>query len=305
MTDNDADKVSRTDCTPWRDAETVRHFYINRGYSLKEVGETVGCAECTVLQWCRKHDIETRDPVEARDDGTPDALKDEARLRELYLTLELTCQEIADEYGVTGGTVSQWLRRHDIPTRPSHGLRDRETLECENCGDTFEVIQSRADESAYCSRECYYDGMDMPTGEDHWSYNSVELTCDVCSEDFTVAQSNADGARFCSKECLYNSDAYLSGEDHPSWRDTPEHRPNGAEWDRLREECRERDNRRCQICGGTGDKEQALDVHHIIPVRHFENGHDAHTLDNVVALCRSCHRKWEKHTPFLPCTVPV
>ncbi|MFU8870248.1 HNH endonuclease, partial [Natronococcus sp.] len=35
------------------------------------------------------------------------------------------------------------------------------------------------------------------------------------------------------------------------------------------------------------------DVHHVRPVRSFENAEDAHTLDNVVTLCRSCHRRVE------------
>jgi predicted HNH restriction endonuclease len=32
------------------------------------------------------------------------------------------------------------------------------------------------------------------------------------------------------------------------------------------------------------------DVHHITPVRDFDEPQNAHTLDNVICLCRSCHR---------------
>ncbi|WP_306438828.1 HNH endonuclease [Natronococcus pandeyae] len=32
------------------------------------------------------------------------------------------------------------------------------------------------------------------------------------------------------------------------------------------------------------------DVHHITPVREFENPQRAHTVDNLISLCRSCHR---------------
>jgi len=35
------------------------------------------------------------------------------------------------------------------------------------------------------------------------------------------------------------------------------------------------------------------DIHHIKPVREFDDPADAHQLDNVVCLCRSCHRTVE------------
>lgn len=171
MSDKDAEKVSRTDCTPWRDEETLRHFYHGKGYSLLETAEVVGCSEGTVSQWCNRLGVETRDAQEARDTGTPEDFKDEERMRELYRTLEMTCAEIADHYDVTPLTVSRWLRRHDIPTRPRNRRRNRVELECEACGSKYEVIACRSDSAKYCSRSCYYDGMDMPTGSDHWSWN--------------------------------------------------------------------------------------------------------------------------------------
>ena len=32
------------------------------------------------------------------------------------------------------------------------------------------------------------------------------------------------------------------------------------------------------------------DVHHIIPVREFADPEDAHTVDNLICLCVTCHR---------------
>lgn len=171
MTDNDTEGVRRTDCSPWHDEETLRYYYHEREFSLLETAGVLGCSEGTVSKWCNRLEIETRDASEARDHGTPEDFKDERRIRELYLTLELTCSEIAGEYGVTDKTVSDWLRRHGIPTRSANRRRKRATVTCEACGSEFEVHEGRSGEAKYCSRGCYYDDMEMPTGEDHWSWN--------------------------------------------------------------------------------------------------------------------------------------
>lgn len=40
-----------------------------------------------------------------------------------------------------------------------------------------------------------------------------------------------------------------------------------------------------------------LDVHHIIPVRDFNGDMEsAHDFDNLITLCRSCHKYVEHHT---------
>ena len=259
MTDNNSQKVSRTDFTPWRDRETLLHFYHGREYSLLETAQAVGCTEGTISQWCDRLNIETRDAQEARDTGTPEDLTDEETLRGLYWGDHLTCQEIADMYGVTSLTVSNWLRRNGIETRPAHGLGNEDVeMECSDCGETFEVNPSREDTAKYCSRECYHSDQEMPTGEDHWS-----------------------------------------------WRDTPEHRPAGEDWQNLRERIRDRDGYECQLCGvSESDMDRTLDVHHLRRVRDMDNLNDAVNVDEseLVSLCRSCHRRAEKYAPLLPDT---
>jgi len=39
---------------------------------------------------------------------------------------------------------------------------------------------------------------------------------------------------------------------------------------------------------------QKPDVHHIKPFRTFDEPTEAHDLDNLIALCRSCHRNAEE-----------
>lgn len=75
----------------------------------------------------------------------------------------------------------------------------------------------------------------------------------------------------------------------------------GPDWPEQREKALERDNWICQDpnCDVTDEEHrgmhgQGLDVHHIKKVRLFEKEEDAHRLENLVALCRACHVKWER-----------
>jgi len=59
--------------------------------------------------------------------------RDEDTLRQKYLVEEKTCDEVAEEFGCSGRTVSTWLQKHDIPTRHKNDYvgdpwRDEDTL---------------------------------------------------------------------------------------------------------------------------------------------------------------------------------
>ena len=74
----------------------------------------------------------------------------------------------------------------------------------------------------------------------------------------------------------------------------------GPNWDEQRKRARARDGYRCRHCG-VGEREgRAHDVHHIQPFRTFgyargQNDRylEANRLENLVTLCRSCHRRVE------------
>lgn len=257
MSDHNAEPVSRTDCTPWRDEQTVRHFYVDKRYSLENTGGVLGCAGCTVLQWCKRHGIETRDPGQKRRENAPKELRDGDRLRELYHDEGMTAYEIADRVGFTPKGVHNWIERHGIETRPSHGLGNEDVVVvCANCDGEFEVSVGSVDRAKYCSRGCYYEDMEMPTGSDHWSY-----------------------------------------------RENPNHRPAGKEWQDLRDRIRKRDGYECRLCGtAEPDMSRELDVHHLDRVRDADDPRHAVELDDsrLVALCRSCHRRVERFAPLIP-----
>ncbi len=74
----------------------------------------------------------------------------------------------------------------------------------------------------------------------------------------------------------------------------------GPNWERQRNQARARDGHVCRHCGAAERPNRAHDVHHIQPFRTFGYMRDqndryleANRLENLVTLCRSCHRRVE------------
>lgn len=72
----------------------------------------------------------------------------------------------------------------------------------------------------------------------------------------------------------------------------------GENWLVQREKALERDDYECRVCGLTNEKHQAahdqsLHVHHIQPLRTFDEAEEANNIENLVVLCQSCHKQWE------------
>jgi transposase len=101
--------------------EYLRRLYHDRGLSLAEIGEKIDCDLTTVADHMEAHGINRRSISESRADGDVIALHDREWLREEYAEKERTTTDISEELGVTTWTVSIWLRRHGIETRPSAG----------------------------------------------------------------------------------------------------------------------------------------------------------------------------------------
>ena len=71
-----------------------------------------------------------------------------------------------------------------------------------------------------------------------------------------------------------------------------------APWSKNREKALERDEYKCRACGLSNEESKdkygiALDVHHITPVREYEEPKEAHKLKNLVTACRACHKQYE------------
>ena len=66
----------------------------------------------------------------------------------------------------------------------------------------------------------------------------------------------------------------------------------GPNWSKIREQVRQRDGFRCQVCGRP-ETDRKHDIHHKIPARVFTTHEHANRLDNLITLCQRCHTRAE------------
>jgi DEAD/DEAH box helicase domain-containing protein len=79
----------------------------------------------------------------------------------------------------------------------------------------------------------------------------------------------------------------------------------GPNWQEQRDAARARDEYRCRHCGAPERSDRQHDIHHLTPFRDFgyvpgenERYRAANQLDNLVTLCRVCHRRAENAQRF-------
>jgi DEAD/DEAH box helicase domain-containing protein len=79
----------------------------------------------------------------------------------------------------------------------------------------------------------------------------------------------------------------------------------GPNWQQQRDAARQRDGYRCRHCGAPERPDRQHDIHHLQPFRDFgyvpgvnEHYRAANQLDNLITLCRACHRQAENALRF-------
>lgn len=169
-----------------------------------------------------------------------------------------------------------------------HRRKQKQYSICPICGRSFYAKpymkrRLKVNEQLTCSPECRRAAL---------GWESKLLYCDWCGEGFRRRNALINGHNFCSRECMGNwQSANVKGESSPSWQGG--YQPYyGADWKTNRRAAKKRDNRTCQACGShQSGLSHTLEVHHIKPVRLFDNPNDANELSNLVTLCRPCHVK--------------
>jgi len=176
-----------------------------------------------------------------------------------------------------------------------------ETATCDRCESTFDYYPSDKP-GVYCS-ECVENTCGLLPENPSEKGDRVVVDCMGCGTNLEVRPTRLETRNrgvFCTLECYGD---WLSenvvGPDHHQWEGGSI--DYGQRWWRIRRQALERDDYECQYCGTSAEElGRNPDVHHRQPVRSFDQPEDAHTMDNVIALCRSCHRHAEAGTITLP-----
>lgn len=170
----------------------------------------------------------------------------------------------------------------------------KENTQCNYCGDTFEFYPSNKD-GHYCG-SCVTAANGLLPENASEPGPRLTVSCEYCDANLErrpkqVAE-NEHGA-FCDQNCFGEwLSTNVVGPDHHQWQGGPN--SYSGRWWLVRRQALQRDNHRCQQCGVPAESlGKNPDVHHIVPVREYDDQQAAHRLSNVVTLCRSCHRNVE------------
>ncbi len=169
-----------------------------------------------------------------------------------------------------------------------------QTATCATCGDSFSFYPSNKD-GIYCP-DCVESAEGLLPENPSEPGERISVPCHYCETELEGVPSrvaNRSQGVFCSRECHGEwLSEHVVGPDHHQWEGGPIE--YGRSWWRIRRQALERDDYECQQCGVDADQlGRNPDVHHVRPVRSFDRPAEAHTLANVISLCRSCHRRVE------------
>lgn len=188
---------------------------------------------------------------------------------------------------------------------PNHEpKKEKSEHTCDWCGSTVYRHDSQVTGSNfYCSRECKHEYQEAEVvGKGHHQWARVECRCEYCGTIIYRKPSHLETREkvFCDMTCMGQ---YRQSSGNPNWKGGLAE-DYGQNWEAVRQEAIERDNQQCQRCGLSSAEslsryDKSLHVHHLVPRRDFiEDGEfdaeRANQLSNLVTLCPSCHRRWEK-----------
>jgi hypothetical protein len=201
-------------------------------------------------------------------------------LEEKYWEEGWTQAEIAGECEVSPRCIRKWMYEHDVERRELVG-ENHPQYGSERSAETREKISETLE-----GREFSEETIER--------FREARRNAEIPEETREkIAESLAGLER--PEETRKKMSEAQSGEGNPRWRGGVSD-SYGPGWNRAREQVRKRDER-CRNCDH-GGSERRLEVHHIVPVRLFDQAEDrnlseVHALGNLVLLCRQCHLKAE------------
>lgn len=312
----------------YRNEEWLRQQYIENDKSTYDIAEECACCKTTIRNWLKKYDIQRRESGSVAERRVPDKrLTDVNWLRRRYVEEKASANDIAEQCDCVRQTVLRWLRRHGIDVRgrgdverrvPDKRLLDAEWLQ-EQHREKKKLVTEIAEDCG-CGTDTVYkylDKHDIPLlgrarsripdarlADAEWlrekyinEQKSLPDIADECSCDATTVRQWLLRHGLETRKPGYGS---LSGEEHPRYKGGEI--VYGAGWnDTKRRIVRERDEYTCQDprCSVTQPEHQdeygeKLHVHHLRKARDVNDPEERNAPENLITLCRDCHRRWEK-----------
>lgn len=190
------------------------------------------------------------------------------------------CNECGREFGTPQALGSHLGQSHN----------GNPTVECNTCGESFTKVLSRVKkhDRHFCSDSCRVEW--FKNNNEQTVRGKVNYSCSICGTDVSRWPSQVQEFVCCSEECHGKLMGRLfSGEDNHNWKEnfTPDY---GNRWDEIREDVIERDSNKCRICGMDRTFVVVdLHVHHLKPLRSFNDIEKANKKSNLITLCNGCH----------------
>lgn len=166
------------------------------------------------------------------------------------------------------------------------------TVECDYCGEEVEKLSQNVErnENNFCDNSCYGKWRSELTGRSNPKYDRIKVECQNCSGELSIQENKFDrnDNHFCDNDC-YNT-----------WMrrniDSTDIK-YGDNWDQISSKIRSRDGA-CVECELSNDEcvEKygcKLHVHHIKPLRTFDDPSAANKKENLISLCPACHSRVE------------
>lgn len=205
------------------------------------------------------------------------------------------CPTCGDKFDTSGG-----MKRHHYY---SHGESiAKEETNCNGCGCKFQYYPSDK-KGLYCSN-CvkttqYRTVPKQKSGKQHPRYSRRTVKCENCESPIsrTESERNLYNKNFCDRNCYGEwRSKTQTGSDNPNYIDgCSKGELYKGSWSKNRKIALKRDNYRCQVCGKSkAEIGRNPDVHHIIPIRTFENLEKGHRTENLICLCPECHYEVER-----------
>lgn len=202
--------------------------------------------------------------------------KNKEWLHEQYWGEMKSTREMSSDADVCKATIVNWMGKLGVP------IRDR--THQRKCKPKTGAHPKLSDKEWLESR--YHD--DGLTGDE------IADLCNVTQRAVFYWMERYDISRRSQREALG------VGEDCTNWKggSIDYYGPN---WIKQRKKTLKRDQYRCQRCRKhQPELEMCPDVHHRKKMRWYKNNYDksewyekSNDLDNLITLCRSCHREWE------------